>query len=174
MVVWRILAVAVVLVGIGATHASAYDEPPKIDKNPFKPPSVPMVDKDDDELATVEEDFYFKRMMELHSIHRQIMCRIAGEENIRFARSVLIKSVVEQFKAVPRLNVGTEDVEEAIRQLDEYWLLIRKSPGTEADDDPLYEIKNDPVAKLGLRRWAKKICSPDNILCVDFDSTPNK
>ena len=172
---WRLLAIVVVLIGLGAVRGGAFEDPPKVDKNPFKPPSIPMVDEgDDDELATVEEDFYFKRMMELHPVHRQIMCRIAGEENIRFAKSVLVKTVVEQFKAAPRLNVGTKDVEEAIRQLDEYWQLIRKSPGSETDADPLYEIKNEPIAKKGLRRWARKICSPDNVLCVDFDASPNK
>ena len=171
---WRILVISAVFFALWASPGDAFEEPEKIANNPFKAPTVPNPDKDDDELATVEDDFYFKRMMELHPIHRQIMCRLAGEENIRFARSILVKTVVEQFKVVPRLNVKPEDVEKAIRELDEYWLLIRKAPDSEFPEDPLYEIKNDPVAKHGLRRWAKKICSPDNVLCVDFDAGVNK
>ena len=170
---WRISVLVVALLALGIQSDGAEDQPNV--ENPFKAPTPPKVDSDEgDELATVEENFYINRMSELHPVQRQIICRLAGDEKVNFSRSVLIKSLAEQFKVAPRIGVDEKKVEHAIWQLEEYWLLIRKVPGTETREDPIYELKNDAIARRGMRLWAKKICAPDNLFCVDFDAGVNK
>ncbi len=110
--------------------------------------------------------FYYDRLNELDPVAKQIMCRVAGAEKVSFARSVLLKTLVGQFRAVPNLFVGRDDVKHAIWLLEEHWLFIRKVPGTEDQDDPLYEMKKDSHARKGMRFWANHTCAPDNILCL--------
>ena len=115
--------------------------------------------------APAPEIFRFERMKYLHPVQKQVICRLAGDENMSFAHSVLVKSIVEQFKVLPQLQIGEKEVAEGIELLENYWQLIQKVPGTESRHDPLFELKDDPNARFGLRLWAKHVCSPDNIMC---------
>ena len=109
--------------------------------------------------------FYFERMKLLHPVQKQVICRLAGDENMSFAHSILVRSIVEQFKALPHLRIGEKEVAEAIELLENHWQLIQKVPGTESRHDPLYQLKDDPNARYGLILWAKHVCSPENIMC---------
>ena len=111
------------------------------------------------------EIFHYQRMTMLHPVQKQVICRLAGDENMSFAHSVLVHSIVEQFKVLPGLGVDDRGVAEAIELLENFWHLIQKVPGTELRRDPLYQLKDDPNARFGLVLWAKHVCSPDNILC---------
>ncbi len=167
--VWRACIIACYILILAVPSVGAVDEGgPKVKSgidpdNPFYYPKESIPPKE--EKTPAEEVFHFERMHFLHPVQKQVICRLAGDENMRFAHSVLVKSIVEQFKAAPQLNVVDKDVAEAIGLLENFWRLIQRVPGTQLRHDPLYELKDDPNARFGLRLWAKHVCSPENIMC---------
>lgn len=162
---WRSCVMVILLLTLCGAELGADDgNMPRVNIGSGKTPAYsPGKSSKDERLAP--EIFRYERMKFLHPVQKQVICRLAGDENMRFAHSVLVKSIVEQFKVLPALQIGEKEVAEGIALLENHWQLIQRVPGTESQHDPLFELIDDPNARFGLKLWAKHVCSPDNIMC---------